>query len=453
MRIGRHALGAFGARQVGPSCAVAASSLARHIATVPSKGVREAPPVPDRLKDAMAYFGNESQPHMVMEDTPFVPQDKRQNLLKETMAMQQNMRSTNKLDRLRVTLDGVRNKSSLDEAWNDVYLFMRTTELCTELVKISTDDFPRGKKLWIELEFCEERRVPYFLKMPNGMIVLPIFSFEEYQDHYFSKLDIFEAVWFPVPRMGSRYEAFCKMSFPVCALGPLVKHSALATVSIPASQFGILINPGHRSSKFVTYPEMVYLAKQKKHSMGNEGVMTFHDSLKKAFDTSKMPMVRLSPSDVVAHLKDRPAIPQVAQLELHLLLFPFTEVREVHVRTVPRPKWKKFLTGGTETITQLDVVVVDAADKDREWRIAVAQIMQSWSFMKEFHSDVHIEFCAAAPPSSSGSMKLYESAVDGKMLRGWAAHRGMTLRQSLDFDAPLVDADGNTVDTGPKKQA
>lgn len=424
---------------------------------MPNKGVRQQPPVPDRLKDAMAYFGNEQRQNVVMEDTPFVPQDKRQNLLKETLSMQQNMRSASKLDLVKVALSKLHGKNCDAEDWNDVFLFMRTTEFCTELVKNETDVFPRGSKLWIELESCEERRTPYLLKLPNGMVVLPIFSMEEYQDYYFSRIEAFESCWFPVPRMGTRYEAFCKLEFPVCGLGPLQRLSALATMALrkPGSELGILINPGQRCSKFLTYPEMVYLARQKKHTMSNEGAITFHKTLRKTFDTTKLDFVRMSPEDALEHLakSDKQGVPMIARLELQLLVFPFAEVSEVYVRTVPKPKWKKLVTGGSETITLLEFVVhdesMDVAAR-KKWRAELAEIVQQWSFMAEFNSDIHIEFVASAPTSDTNATKLYDGAVDGRLYRQHVTFKGLSLRQALDFDAPIVNADGKTVDFGPK---
>jgi hypothetical protein len=446
------------------SCMCAASSSSHALLTprrsmgsvpnAPNKGVREQPQVPDRLKDAVSYFGNNSQSNVIMEDTPYVPQDKRQNLLKEAMSMQQNMKSMTKMDRFRTAMSAVHELGPDDEGWADVYLFARTTEHCNELVRIPSDVFPRGAKLWIELESCEERRQPYFLKLPNGMVVLPVFSMEEYQDHFFSRLDIFEPVWFPVPRMGTRYEAFCKMPFPVCALGSIQRQAALATMAIPTSQFGILVNPGQRSSKFLTYPELIYLATQKKHSfIANEGPEPFDRSLKRAFDTTTMPLVRMSPKEVMEHIKTRPGIPQVALLELHLLLFNFSEVTEAYVKTVRRPAWKR-LMGGPETLTQLDIVVSDTGNH-RAWRGELQSVLQNWSFLKEFKTDVHIELLnKRQEPLDPSAMKLYDTHADGTFYRQHASVQkgALSLRQSLDFDAPLVDKDGKTVDTGPKLQ-
>lgn len=428
------------------------TSALRGVASVPNKGVRQQPAVPDRLKDAVSYFGNNSQSNVIMEDTPFVPQDKRQNLLKEAMSMQQNMKSLTKLDRFKTALAAVHSLGPDDPQWSDVYLFARTTEHCGELVRIESDVFPRGAKLWIELENCEERRQPYFLKLPNDMVVLPVFSMEEYQDHFFCRLDMFEPTWFPVPRMGTRYEAFCKLPFPVCSLGTIQRQAALATMSIPSSQFGILVNPGQRSSKFLTYPELIYLATQKKHAFtANEGPEPFDKSLKRSFDTSAMDLVRLSPREVMEHIKTRPGIPQVALLELHLLLFSFVDVTEVYVKTVKRPAWKR-LMGGLETMTQIDIICRNA-NNDGGWRSELQSVLSRWSFLKEFHTDVHFELLNQRPATLDPSaMKLYDVIDDGQLYRQHAAvHKdSFSLRQALDFDAPLVDKDGKTVDTGPK---
>lgn len=438
---------------IGSSLVASSLDVARRyqMSRVPNKGVRDPGAIPDRLKDAISYFGNASH-NVVMEDTPFVPQDKRQSLVRETMAMHQNMKSATKLDRFRSALQKAGPRLGADPAWDDVSLFLRTTEFCSEIERVESDVFPKGSKLWLELEHCEERRRPLFMKLPNGMLVVPVFSFEEYQDFYFSRADVYEACWFPVPRMGSRYEAFCKMTFPVCGLGPMANFCALATMALPeASQFGILINPGQRYSKFLTYPEMVHLAKQKKNSVvDNAATAKYHLSLRASFDTSKMTLTRLTPEEAIAHSKKRPAIPQVAQLELHLLLYSHPEISFVYVRTVKRPAWRKFL-GSSDMLTQIDIVVQEGGEGTFEKQI-VQQKIAEWSFMKEFQTDVHVEFTKVAPAvgvvvegGAVPPMLLYDGVLDGGMLRSLANLKGMSLKESLDYDAPLIGSDGKTI--------
>jgi hypothetical protein len=97
------------------------------------------------LKDAVAYFGNDSS--FIGEDTPFVPAEKRQNLMKEVMGMQQNLKNVSKLDRLKTALEAARQTPANSNAWKEAYMFTRTSEQCAELIKNEYDDMPKGVPL------------------------------------------------------------------------------------------------------------------------------------------------------------------------------------------------------------------------------------------------------------------------------------------------------------------
>lgn len=427
-----------------------AATQRRFQGRIPNKGYRQQPTVPDRLKDAMSLFGADAH-NVTPDDPPYVPEEQRMHMTKEIMGNNQNMKNHAKLDRLRAALDAVHNEGPDGEGWKEVYLFLRTTEMCCELQKDSTDLFPKGKKLWINLDECEERRRPVLMQMPNGMLVLPVFSMEEYLDHYFCRVDAFESCWFPIPRMGTRYEEFCQLPFPVAAVGNMQHFSTLATVALGSTQFGILVNPGQRTSKFITYPEMVELAKQRgmrprdrrtdlKGKFGSAEKDLYDSVFRCGFDTRKLVMTRVEPSQLEGLLRERPKIPPLAQLELHLLLFEYEVISKVFVRTVDRPRWRRVF-GATEKMTQIDVVI-EGGKPDR----VIFESLKKWSFMDEFHSDVHVEFTALAPGGTKGDemMCVYESA-DGRLLRGMKSFRGTTLRKTIGYDEPLLDAHGNPV--------
>lgn len=421
---------------------------------VPNKGYREGPStIPDRLKDTMAMFGNDEQYISRDDDPPYVPEPQRLGMLQDVMSSSQNMKHMGKMDRLRTALDAVRNEPPSSDKWQEVYMFLRTTEMSTEVMAHDDDVFPKGHKLWIEMELCEEKRVPPVLKLPCGMPVLPIFSMEEYMDHYFSRTDSYEACWFPIPRGGSQWEAFCSLPFPVCVTGGIQHFSMLATVALGGPQLGILLNPGQRSSKFITYPEMVTLTQMKRQrSMernltlrtaakgdGKEESL-FDENLMTTFDTTKMPLVRVEPQDLPGLLKGRPPIPPVAQLELQLLLFPYETIQSVYIRTVDRPKWRTVL-GATPKMTQIDVVCDSAQKPDKDFFTH----LQRWSFMKEFNSDVHVELTSTAPThdgSSNAFMCVFEQE-QAKLLRSMRTFKGRTIADELGFNEPVEDAQGN----------
>ncbi|CAD2216618.1 hypothetical protein AGDE_02367 [Angomonas deanei] len=420
----------------------------RHQTIIPNKGVRTQPPVPDRLKDSMAMMGVD--PRAVNQEEHFVPQEKRTGLFSEVMSNTQYLRSHGKLDRLRIALDAVKHSEANDPKWDEVYLFLRTTEMCTEIVKNETDVLPKGQKLYIELQACEERRVPPLCRLPNGLLVLPIFSMEEYLDHYFSRVEKYESSWFPFPRNGTQWENFCSLEFPVCCTGELQHYGAFATVAYPY-QFGILLNPGQSASKFITYTEMVELAKVKrerasrkrnvklrdKDTQGNSRLL-FDETLLTTFNTEKTKFEWIPPERVEECMRDRPPIPPISQMELHLLLFPYPEISSVYIHTVDQPRWRQMM-GSTEKTTRIEVVCEGKEKPDK----AFFDHLQRWSFMKEFSTDVHVELTNKIPTQVEGNqyMCVY-TAADGDMLRRAENYKGTTLAEALGYNDPLTDADG-----------
>lgn len=444
----------------------------RHQFTVPNRpgsGYRVQPPVPDRLKDALSNFGVDTRNIFPDDQDPaFVPEEKRKKMVSEIITSSSHLRNHSKLDRLRAALDKVHDCPSVfHESWKEVYLFLRTTEMCCEILKTDADVFPKGQKLWIELQECKEKRQPALLEMPNGMLVLPVFSMEEYMDHYFSLVDAFEACWFPVPRMGSRWDSFCAMEFPVAATGTLRYHSALATMALGQDhQVGVLVNPGQRTSKFITYPEMVGLAEIMNQRVRDRSVdlavqnsetgewdTIFPRGLITTFDTRKMKMKRVVPEELHQRRRNQQrqantdskamaadeAIPYIARLELHLLLHQFEEIAEVYVRTVERPAWKKVF-GAPQFMTQIDVIPFSA---DKKPPSSFLEALKKWSFIKEFNTDVHIQLTGVAPDRTTGKIgetcsRVY-SPEDGNLLRSMTTFHGITLADSLQFNDPLTD--------------
>lgn len=333
----------FGAKPIhGSRTSFEANAVPDHLCfhrrtqfTIPNRsgsGYRIQPQVPDRLKDALSNFGADTRNIFPDEEDPvYVPEEKRKKMVTDIISSTSHLRNYSKMDRLRAALDKVHDcPSAGHDAWREVYLFLRTTEMCCEIIRNSRDVFPKGQKLWVELQECKEKRIPALLELPNGMVVVPVFSMEEYMDQYFSLVDAFESCWFPVPRMGSRYESFCAMPFPVAATGTLRCHSALATAALGTCKLpplGILLNPGQRTSKFITYPEMVYLAEmmnrrvqdrvtdvvkpREKEPSGGEEAKTgvkeeqeqqwdtiFPAGLMTTFNTQRMKMKRIDPAEL-----------------------------------------------------------------------------------------------------------------------------------------------------------
>lgn len=442
MRLRCHRLGLLATGS--PAATVAAARGQFTLPNRPGSGYRIQPPVPDRLKDALSNFGADTRNIFPDDQDPaFVPEEGRKKMVSELISSTAHLRNHSKLDRLRAALDKVHDCPSVfHDDWKEVYLFLRTTEMCCEVRKVDADVFPKGQKLWIDLSECKERRVPSLLELPNGIRVLPIFSMEEYLDHYFSLVDAFESCWFPVPRMGSRWDLFCGMEFPVAATGTLRYHSTLATLAGGEAPVGILVNPGQRTSKFITYPEMVQLTEIMNRRVRDrvldlsvkqptgEWKTIFSPGLITTFDTRKMPMKRVS---VTEPTKRQSILPPIAQLELHLLLFQYKEIASVYIRTVERASWKRAL-GGSQYVTHIDVVPFSPSQKPP---VTFVETLKEWSYLKEFSADININLIHAAPTDEKACCVYNQQ--DGELLRSMETFKGMTLADTLEFNEPLVD--------------
>ncbi|CCW68922.1 unnamed protein product [Phytomonas sp. Hart1] len=410
---------------------------------VPNKGYRVQPPIPDHLKDSINLFGNRNG--IAGGGEAPLPAEGTGHLVQKVLSSGSHIKNYNKLDRLRIAMNRAREELPEHPTWQEVYMFFRTTEMCTEVRVEAGDVFPKGQKLWIELEACEEKRVPNLLEMPNGLLVLPVFTVEETIDHYFSRNDIFESCWFPVPRMGTRWEPFCALPFPACVIGTLEHFSTLATVALP-HQFAILINPGQYSSKFITYPEMVRLSQIKKTPLMKRELtlvkekdgkkdLIVDEHLITLFDTRKMTLKRVEPHEVEEKMRGRPQIPPIAQLELHLLLFKYPEIEKVYVRKVERPRWRTMI-GVPEILTEIDIISSPKNKPPEKF----LQHLKRWSYMKEFLMDVHIELTTEIPESSGDSipMCIYTSE-DGNFLRSMYTYKKEHLTRNIGYHEPILD--------------
>jgi hypothetical protein len=353
------------------------------------------------------------------------------------------MHSVESQDVVRVSLDAAFHAHvDDDKLWNPVYANLRTSHFCAELHRIPSDPWIPGKPVWVELNECELRREPYLGRLPNGLLFLPVFCLEEYMIRYFGMVEAWDSLTVPHPRGGSQAQVYNSLPFPVNGAGPLRKLSALATVAIPGVQVPILVNPGQRSSKFLSFPEMHYLEADVSDNW--VPIATFDTKLRAVFNTVSSSFERLTPSQAREHvqqlnaqrLKDRnhadpPTrdIPMIAQAELQLLLYNFLQVKSVWVRTVELSRLRKLLSKH-QYMVQIDVVTVEGK-RDLE----VEETIRRWSFIDEFELGVNIEFMEVDPPSG---WCLYDTIRDGKLFRQIQARRGPSLADRLAYHEELL---------------
>lgn len=418
---------------------------ARKLGSVPNKGYRTPAKVPDRLRDAFSYFSSDAR-RFNTDDAPFLDEQKRQGLMRDVLSLHKNMQSLAKLDRLKLTLDEARFKPPSATEWDTVAVLLRTMELSVEIVPDPSDVFPKGEKLWIDLSECTERRRPYCIELEDGTVVLPVFSFEEYANHYFQRLKEFEACWFPVPRAGTQAAAFDEMKFPVMAHGPIKKIAALATMSVPNGQFVLLVNPFLPSSKFVTFQEMLNLAKATDEH-GN--VVPSSDALRRAFNTTKwngkrIDALRVPRPPPVSHAASLalPPLPHIARGEMRLLLFDQTAIREVRLRLVDKSVWQRMTTPTSVGHTMTELVVVLHPEPVAQ-RAEIEERILTWSYLREVPGQVLVSFVEAAmvgdaaSPTASDWGDVVYSEKEALLLRASAHRTGPTLREMLNYEAPL----------------
>ena len=412
-----------------------------HGARWAGKGVRSPAAIPDRLKEAIDVYGQTGCPNVHLDnENNYVPQERRQNILNNLVNMRENMISRSRLDRLNKAMDRCCKTDPQSHEWKEAYVFLKTTEYCLELVEVETDRglFEKGKPLWINLQECEEQRRPYLCKLPNELLVTPICSMNDYQDHYFEKCQVFDSCWFPVPRTGTQWEEFCKLPFPVLATGNFTHMCSLSTVANKESQFGMLLNPGLEAAKFLSYPEMIRTSQKRSVGTLDEPIEGFHESLQVCFDTSKLQYERVHPQDaakiMVKRLRSRDSyfVPEVAVMELHMLVFRFENIRSVYLQLNPTARWKRLL-GSSQRTAYLQLVQFSNDPKEVE---VVAKILQQWSYISEFHMDVDIAGTTVLPTEENVTCLMSEQ--DGPFYRAIEVRVPKeSLRKIVGYDDPL----------------
>lgn len=255
------------------------------------------PQVPDRLRDAFAFYGTDvartEGGDDGDQDIPYRSPDQRKQMMQGMMGMHSHTISLASLDKVRTALDSVRRRDPTHDDWHHTNALLRTAEMCIELVPEPTDVFPPGDKCWVHLSETQVKRKPYvlhFRECGNTFCVLPVFTQEEYMTHYFQRMKSHETCWFPTPRMGSQRKEYLRNRFPVCAHGPLAKLAALA-ISMPPGgadeTFVMCINPFQQSTKFICYPEMVRLAASEKEREAKEKQKKADESKNRLFGADR----------------------------------------------------------------------------------------------------------------------------------------------------------------------
>lgn len=379
------------------------------------KGVIEAPAVPDRFQAALSHFGSnpDLEPSLYISN-----QSQRLEMISKVMNSDQ-MTSADNYHRVDDALEEATRHPS-DTTWNAFFLQLRQAECCVELVHNDTDKFPQGRKLWIDLGEAEERRYPYLAQLPNGIVVMPIFSSEVVIDTFFSHQSVWPSCWFPSPRSGSNKEGFNNLRFPVCGVGRMGKLCSLATVAHAPLKFAVALNLGQGATKIITYSEMLWLSDRKRTEIPQNAPL-----FKVALQTKQLSssLRRVEGRNLTPRPEDL-LVPQIAQVELHLMLFEHTQVKKVFVRSVDAPLWKRFVR--TASTTQIVVITNEGVQIPY-----VDRLIRTWSFLREMKTEVGVTFRSV---EYNEGVLVYSEEVDGHMFRQLAVNNTTTLRERLNYD-------------------
>jgi len=283
-------------------------------------------------------------------------------------------------------------------------------------------------------------REPAFAPLPNGMIVLPIFSMEEYMIQYFGQQQRWEAISFPVPTGGKhRWDEFCKLQFPVIGAGALQWMAGMATMAIKPWKVGVLVNAGQQDSKFLTYPELVFQATTT--SVRDSPFVTLPPELKVSISTSGLTFEPLTADDVRARLaSDRRYVltTPIARLELIVLLLGHPEIASVTIVFAELPKWKSWVKGSSKQMNSLvrrNPENPKFTDKDK---LVVTQILNSWSFVSEQGRGMMVEIVFTDEEIVVGQETVVYEAEEGDLLRDRTVNTKLTVSEMLDYNAPLA---------------
>lgn len=382
----------------------------------------------------MDYMGTTFDHNIHMDESPVpsMPDERaKQAMINNVFSDRDHMKTSTQLERIKTTLEQLsRHQGETERLWHEFYIHLRNGEMCTELVEDIHDEKPKGKKLWIELEYCEIPRRPFVLQLPNGACAVPIFTTEQEMEYYFMRQDVWESVTVPHPRVGSQLDVYNAMPQPVCGIGGIKRLASLATVATQRNQLPLIINPNTAATKIITYPEMLASAKSKKFEHGGSDIIP--DEFKVTFDTTKTTFKRLHPSQV-PHMSSTSGlpVPMIAKVELQLLMLPHSEIEAVHIVTKDASMWKRATTKVDKT-TVVTIIPRDggAGEVDPE---AVFASLRKWSFVTEFSSDLEVVVAKAAP---EGAQLLYTGA-ESQFYRETLCRKRRVVGREIDYMADL----------------
>ena len=389
-------------------------------------------PVPDRLRGTYEAYGTQVRSE---NDQTYQPHANRSGLFSDVLGKPKNMNSYEKMDKIRAALEKARKETSESPLWADAFRAIRNNHMCCEILALPSDTYPVGEPRWIDLKECEVARVPYFAQLENGMIVLPVFSLEEYLISYFQRVERWDSISIPQVRAGTQWDPFCKLPFPVLSHGPLQKYCAFATVAVPNLQVGLVLDPYQPWSKFISYPEMLYYAKNK-----NDEQLPFNSNLVQCVNTTKWNFKVVTHDEALTVVEaDARRIPHIALLEMQLLLFGYPFIEKATVAAREKPVWKRVLSRGDDKFTLIEITVKTSlaqADMDH-----VAEAVKSWSYLSEYPTTVEVLFSTSGgnrKTASDSSETVIFTEDDRKLFTRSVSYRGVTpLRHKIGFDEPL----------------
>jgi hypothetical protein len=234
--------------------------------------------------------------------------------------------------------------------------------------------------------------------------------------------------------------------------------ASLATVATP-HQFLLCINPSQPACKFLTYPEMVHIAKaaantkQRMAARGmketlelksqplqmanlsreNQELYTHDPTLHRIFDSTKWNGKRVDPAHLPppeASETKRPVYtPPLAADELRILVFDLEELSAVYLLAQP----------GSKDRTVWAVVADDCEERQKR---LIETRLKSWSYVAESGIAACFVLSTSAPPEADAAGNeetcncVYRREY-GELLRSTLVKVRSTIREDLGYDDQL----------------
>ena len=444
-----------------------------------NKGLHKKATPDSSLRSSLGYWGSDNSKHFPSQteyhtDGPraqllhdvmnqpyhkWMTLDQKDILMRTFKAIVRKQRDMQRLSVPQIppsSMDGF-VEDSLELMWQRAFSVLCKSKMHVELERLPDDPVLPGEATWINLDESTEHRLPKLWRMPGKKhLVLPVFTLDEYINHYWQRHECWESMWVPFPRNGASKDGFMGLARPVCGYGSFQNICRLATTAYGGRgrTFSLAINPCQPVTKFITFPEMVHISSKgptraslEKKDLPYSGFLTLVDTSQW---TGEIVQDGGGKCEVLTPGEGK--VPHIALLELHLLLLSLgssqgNEVAVMSIQVCERAiaetlrvtaLFGKFLGLDSGSGEKVVTIRVRCATRDQEEKV-VPLLQQHWSFLAESNTKTEV-VCAtanAAAEDTKGTWwELYDSDLMTALRCSTRKAEKRPLRDIIDYDAP-----------------